>query len=152
SERLDLLGREIARLSRMLQELLSESGPPRDQPRVFGLTRLLTEVLALVRPQAVRQGVAARLQLPRARVAGLGARDPLKQALVNRLANALQAMPGGGRLDVSLALEERRAVVRVRDSGHGMSPAVLSKAFRMHDTTRPDGSGIGLFTARAAVE
>ncbi|HEX5011088.1 MAG TPA: ATP-binding protein [Planctomycetota bacterium] len=151
-ERLDLVSREIARLSRMLQDLLSQSGPPRDRLRIFGLRRLLTEVLALVRPEATRQRVATRLRLPPERVAVLGARDHLKQALVNLLANALEAMPDGGELAVELVVEDGRAVVRLRDSGQGMSPEVLARAFRMHYTTKPGGSGIGLFTARAVIE
>lgn len=151
-ERLDLISREIARLSRMLQDLLSQSGPPRDRLRIFGLRRLLTEVVALARPGATRQRVITRLRLPPERVAVLGARDHLKQALVNLLANALEAMPGGGVLDVELDVEDGRAVVRLRDSGQGMSPDVLARAFRMHYTTKPGGSGIGLFTARAVIE
>jgi len=151
-ERFDLVSREIGRLSRMLQELLSQGGPPRDRPRVFGLRRLLTEVLALTRPGAARQHVVTHLRLPPQRVAVLGARDHLKQAFINLLANALEAMPDGGELELELALKDGRAVVNLRDSGQGMPPDVLAKAFRMHYTTKPGGSGIGLFTARAAVE
>jgi signal transduction histidine kinase len=152
NERLDLVSRELGRLSRMLQVLLTQSGPPRDRPRVFGLRRLLAEGLALVRPQAGRQSVTVRLELPNFRVAVLGARDHLKQALVNLLVNALEAMPDGGQLTVVLTVEEGRAVVRVRDSGAGIPPEILAKVFHMHYTTKPGGSGIGLFTARAAVE
>ena len=151
-ERLDLVGREIARLSRMLQDLLTQSGPPRDRPRVFGLRRLLSEVVVLTRPEATRLGVTTRLQMPSERVAVLGARDHLKQALVNLVINALEAMPDGGELDLELAKADGRAVVHVRDSGQGMPPDVLARAFRMHYTTKPGGSGIGLFTARAAVD
>ncbi len=151
-ERLDLVGREIARLSRMLQVLLAQSGPPRDQPRVFGLRRLLLSTLALVRPQAQRQGVVTRLDVPSGRVAVLGPRDHLKQALMNLLVNALEAMPRGGHLSVALEVQDHRALVRVTDTGAGMSPEVLGQVFRMHFTTKPGGSGIGLFTARATLQ
>jgi signal transduction histidine kinase len=150
--RVELVAREIARLSRMLQVLLAQSGPPRDQVRVFGLRRLLVEVLALVRPQAQRQGVLTRLDVPSERVAVLGPRDHLKQALLNLLVNALEAMPLGGRLNVALETRDHRAQVRISDTGPGMKPEVLRQAFRMHFTTKPGGSGIGLFTARATVQ
>jgi len=150
--RIELVGREIARLSRMLQVLMVQSGPLRDQPRVFGLRRLLVEVLALVRPQAQRQGIVTRLEVPPERVAVLGPRDHLKQALMNLVVNALEAMPLGGRLVVALEVRHGRAQVRLSDTGPGMSPDVLRQAFRMHFTTKPGGSGIGLFTARATLQ
>jgi signal transduction histidine kinase len=150
--RLDLAAREIARLSRMLQVMLAQSSPHADTPRVFGLRRLLGEVLTLVRPAAARQRVELDLDLPPGRVAVLGARDHLKQALLNLAINALEAMPRGGRLEAALEVRDGRACVRLADSGPGLPPAVLEQAFRLHFTTKRDGSGIGLFTARAAVE
>jgi signal transduction histidine kinase len=150
--RIELVGREVARLSRLLTVLLGQAGPPREEPQLFGLRRLLGEVAALVRAQAERQGVELHLDVPADRIGVLGPRDELKQALLNLLNNALEAMPDGGRLELSLHCDASSAVVHVRDSGSGIPAGMLEKVFRMSFTTKADGTGIGLFTARATLE
>jgi signal transduction histidine kinase len=150
--RVDLVGREVARLSRMLTVLLGQSGSPRGEGRLFGLRRLLGEVAALVRAQAERQGVALRLDVPAERVAVQAPRDQVEQALMNLVNNALEAMPQGGRLELGLRADQETAVVHVRDTGPGISPAMLDQVFRMNYTTKADGTGLGLFTARATLE
>ena len=150
--RLDLVGREVARLSRMLTMLVGQAVPARGESRLFGLRRLLGEVAALVRAQAERQAVTLRLDLPDERVVVNGARDELKQALMNLLNNALEALPDGGRLEIGLRADQETAVVHVRDNGPGIPAAVLDQVFRINFTTKADGTGIGLFTARASLE
>jgi len=150
--RIDLVGREVARLSRMLTVMLGQAGPPREAPQLFGLRRLLGEVAALVRAQAAAQGVALHLDVPDERFGVVGPRDELKQALLNLLNNALEAMPHGGRLELALRGEGETSVVTVHDSGPGIPAAVIDKVFRMNFTTKADGTGIGLFTARATLE
>jgi len=150
--RLDLVGREVARLSRMLTVLLGQSDLPRDASQLFGLHSLLIEVAALVRPQAQRQGVALRLALPSESVHMQAPRDHLKQALMNLLNNALDATPRGGHIELALECDDERARIRVSDNGSGIPAQLLEQVFRLQFITRADGTGTGLFTARGTVE
>jgi signal transduction histidine kinase len=69
----------------------------------------------------------------------------LRQALVNLAKNAIQAMPNGGRLDVSCApTRDGRVEIRVADTGVGISPENLARIFDLYYTTKPTGTGIGL--------
>jgi CheY-like chemotaxis protein len=77
----------------------------------------------------------------------------LEQALMNLVLNARDAMPGGGRVTIETGhatLEQspagpmRAVMVRVSDTGHGMDPATLSRAFEPYFTTKPPGKGNGL--------
>lgn len=78
-------------------------------------------------------------------------RDLFKQALLNLLLNATQAMPGGGTITV-LALQEPEHVCLVLiDTGKGMPPEMLAKVFRPFFSTRPGGTGLGLPTARKII-
>jgi signal transduction histidine kinase len=83
-------------------------------------------------------------------------RQLIEQVLVNLITNACQAMEGteGAKLlEVASAVREGRVVLRVSDSGPGVSPEIEKKIFDPFFTTRKDGSGIGLsFSHRIVAE
>jgi signal transduction histidine kinase len=84
-------------------------------------------------------------------------RDLFKQALLNLLLNAQQAMPGGGQLTLQAAVAEpepgkKALCLMLIDTGQGMAPEVLGKAFRPFFTTKQGGTGLGLATARKIVQ
>ena len=68
----------------------------------------------------------------------------LEQILVNLVVNARDAMPGGGRLALSTARPGERVIVRVTDSGTGMTDDVAARAFDPFFTTKEKGRGTGL--------
>ena len=86
--------------------------------------------------------------------------DLFEQALLNLLLNAEQAMPDGGTLTLIGRVDDapdeadpapRRVCLDVIDTGCGMTPDVLAKMFRPFHTTKKDGNGLGLPTARKIV-
>ena len=79
-------------------------------------------------------------------------RDMFKQALLNVLLNAEQAMPDGGELTIQAAAEPNQVVLNLIDTGKGMNPEVLSRIFRPFYSTKPGGSGLGLPTTRKIVQ
>ncbi len=79
-------------------------------------------------------------------------RDMFKQALLNLLLNAQQAMPSGGEIALLARSEPDGVVFDLIDTGLGMSPEVLSKAFRPFYSTRGGGTGLGLPTTRKIIE
>jgi signal transduction histidine kinase len=70
--------------------------------------------------------------------------DLLKQAVLNVVQNGAQAMPQGGKLEVTLLEEGKSAVIQVEDHGGGISEDLREKIFDLYFTTKKDGSGIGL--------
>jgi signal transduction histidine kinase len=86
-------------------------------------------------------------------------RDLFKQALLNILLNAKQAMPQGGELTMQAAVERdgadgppTRLCLMFIDTGKGMSPEVLSRIFRPFFSTKPGGTGLGLATTRRIIQ
>jgi two-component system cell cycle sensor histidine kinase/response regulator CckA len=128
------------------------------------------DLAALVRrmqPMLVRMlGVGIRLELALPAGPAVVRADPreLEQVLVNLALNARDAMPKGGTLELGVALdaaapgasfsEESGRFVRlvVRDDGEGMSEEVLARAFEPFFTTKASGTGLGLASARLAIE
>jgi signal transduction histidine kinase len=143
---------ELQRLRRSLDNLLNHTALPRDDLEELDLRDPIIELETLLRPQCERQKVALTVRMPGQPVRVLGARDALKQALVNLGVNALEAMPRGGTLDLDLAVADSKATISVVDSGPGITPEMGEKIFTMHFTTKGGGSGIGLYVARAVVE
>jgi two-component system sensor histidine kinase HydH len=79
-------------------------------------------------------------------------RDMFKQALLNLLLNAQQAMPAGGEITLLARAEPEGVLFEVIDTGRGMTPEVLAQAFRPFYSTRSGGSGLGLPTSRKIIE
>lgn len=77
--------------------------------------------------------------------------DLFEQALLNLMLNAEQAMPEGGTLTLIGRVADGQVCLDVIDTGVGIPPEVMVKLFRPFHTTKPDGSGLGLATARKIV-
>jgi signal transduction histidine kinase len=77
--------------------------------------------------------------------------DLFKQALLNLMLNAAQAMPEGGELTIQAVQEPGEVCLSLIDTGTGMGPEVLSRLFRPFFSTKPGGTGLGLATSRRIV-
>jgi len=78
-------------------------------------------------------------------------RDMLKQALLNLMLNAEQAMPEGGQLTIQAVPEPGHVVLSLIDTGKGMAPEVLAKVFRPFFSTKPGGTGLGMPTTKKII-
>jgi signal transduction histidine kinase/CheY-like chemotaxis protein len=164
---LDQVLRAAERGRQQVERILAfSSGQPRRQV-VFRLQPLLHEVLDHL-PPASGTGVSIERPLHAPALAVRGDPAAAYEAVMNLCTNALQAMRGGGRLEVSLDEQRltaprqlydgmlppgRYARVRVRDSGQGMPPEVLAHLFEPFYTTRgrDGGTGIGLAVVHGVV-
>jgi signal transduction histidine kinase len=122
---------------------------------------LARAVTRLVEPQAAKQGVTFRLDVPGdetpdddgAALVVRGHRRALKQALLNLTTNALEAMPEGGTLTLRLRrADDGHAEVYVEDDGPGIAPDVQAHMFDLHYSTKAEGSGIGLYAVKRTLE
>jgi two-component system, NtrC family, sensor histidine kinase HydH len=78
--------------------------------------------------------------------------DRLHQLLLNLFSNAIQAMPEGGELQVTLTQDQHRATILITDNGPGFAVESLQRAFDPFFTTRASGSGLGLAVCRKIAE
>lgn len=156
-EQLRAIVEEVDRLDRRITHLLAFSRPAPFHPIPERVSALVQEVLPAFGERIRSQGVTLRVEipetLPEVHV------DPMKleQALVELLANALDAMPSGGTLTIAatISTDPRQiagVTVSVTDTGRGIPAEALASVGQPFFTTRQEGTGLGLATARRFVE
>lgn len=147
-----ILHEELMRLNRAVERLLPAAGPASEERGRFDLKELVDEVAPLLATTARHQSVKLEIHAPEERVSLEGQRDGMKQALLALSINALEAMPEGGRMVISLERREGRAVLSVSDSGPGVPEGVRDRMYDLYSTTKERHEGIGLYVARSVVE
>jgi len=143
---------EVARLKRLVSDLLNYGRPARLAVEPIDLHKLVDDTLSLIRPQADEQGVEVLLEGGDAESTILGDRERLKSCFSNIAINALQAMPSGGHLDVRIAKHDGFVEVNLSDTGIGISPESINKIFEPYFSTKQAGFGLGLAVTKAIVE
>ena len=141
---MDVIDAEIRRLDRVVQTLVDFSRPVELQLREQDLRAVVGDVLALATDELAMRGVTVRSRIPSRPVVANVDADLFKQALINVVENGAQAMPDGGKLEVSLETDHKFAVVRILDEGVGIPEEIREKIFDLYFTTKSEGSGIGL--------
>lgn len=155
-ESLSVVHRQLDLMKTYLQRFLA-LGRGRSGPRgPVELGNLLTEVLELVRPLGQHTRVELLYHAPAAPITIEGDADMLRQLLVNLVMNALEAanqqtgVPGHVR--VELEAVDGEAVLRVIDSGPGLSQPVQDHLFEPLVSDKPDGTGLGLSVAKQVAD
>ncbi len=141
---MDVIGREIHRLDRVVQMLVDFNRPLELRLTDFDLRRLIEDVALLASPEAARQGIKVETQLSEEPLPVHADADLIKQALLNVMLNGVQAMSSGGVLRVVARQQDMAASIEVHDQGSGIPPEVRDKVFNLYFTTKKTGSGIGL--------
>jgi len=146
-----ILIKEVDRLNRVVEDFLRFARPAPVERGRFDVNEALREVLTLTRQPALKNGV--RTELVPGEVPLLpGDREQLKQAFLNLVLNALQAMPDGGTLAIATERVEGRLRIRFADSGQGIPRENLERIFNPFFTTRQEGTGLGLAITHRIVQ
>ncbi len=144
---MDVISREIARLDRVVKTFLDFTRPVELRLTDFDLHQIAAEAAALVEPQARSQSVSVHISGAGHKVMVRGDRDLIKQATLNLVVNAVEAMKGGGTLRLWVRAEGPWAELIVADTGPGIPPEAGEKIFNLYYSTKAKGSGIGLAVA-----
>ncbi|HYR72181.1 MAG TPA: ATP-binding protein [Candidatus Acidoferrum sp.] len=142
---LEVIGGEIRRLDRVVQGFLKFMRPQELTLKPVDLNAMLQSVCALLEAESLSHGVRFVLELDAALPAVSADEELLRQAFINIVQNAVQAMPSGGAVRIRTRPEEVDWVrVTVTDQGVGIAPEDVDKIFKLYYTSKPGGSGIGL--------
>jgi signal transduction histidine kinase len=155
-EFLDVIVREVDRLDHTVEQLLDLARPMNTERAATDVEEVVDRALAVVNPQLEEAGVSIEKKTPSQPVQALADASQLTQVFLNLFLNALQAMPGGGTLSVTIGQQttagSRATVVEVTDTGQGMSQQTLEYLFMPFYTNKEKGSGLGLSISHKIIE
>ena len=145
--------REVDRLSEITEEYLRFGRMPKGVLSPIDAVGVVRDTRTFMAEELAIAGVEVQAWLPDEPVRVITDEGQLRQALVNVIRNAVEAMPGGGRLTLAVRAEGDRAVVEVTDTGTGIPESFRARLFEPFATTKPRGTGLGLaFVQQVAQE
>ncbi|GAB4320460.1 MAG: hypothetical protein Kow0059_14820 [Candidatus Sumerlaeia bacterium] len=149
-----IIGEEIRRLQDITENFLMSARPVKPHFEHCSVNTLIESALDLLRPEIESHGITLEFDpaedLPDVRVDAA----QLRQALLNILTNAVEALHNAAerRLSVRTYVREGMLAIAIADTGEGIPPDNLAKIFEPYFTTRFDGTGLGLFHVYRVVQ
>ena len=148
---LEIAKGEINRLDYIISQFLQAIRPTRPELKPVSLNDILLDTLTLLGPEIENREVTLSQhfaeELPNAPLDEV----QVKQALVNLIKNAIQAMTQGGALTLTTIAETDGVWVYVADTGGGIPQEKINRIFQPYFTTKKEGSGLGLMIVQRIV-
>ncbi|MGE8178974.1 sensor histidine kinase [Pseudomonas helvetica] len=135
---------EVTRINDLITEFLDFAKPNAPMRSTQPVRPLIDELVGFCAPELATHNIDARIEdnAPGATIYA-DARQ-LKQACLNLVINAIDAMPDGGRLTLGITSDKEYTVISVSDTGQGIEPDMLERIFTPFVTTKASGTGLGL--------
>ncbi len=142
--RLQVVQRETGRLREIVDDFLRYAGKMEVDKKPTEINELLDELVDFFTPQAQLQRVQLRLKPHTVPLVIPVDAKLIKQAVLNLMINATQAMPGGGELILSASQADGFARIDVIDTGPGIEAEAMKNIFNAYYSTKKGGTGLGL--------
>jgi len=147
-----VIEKETDRLEQILEGFLRYIDRTELQLASVDISSLVSDMVDFYSPQARSHSIIIRQQLYDKPLVCKADEGMLKQVILNLFINAQQAMSDGGELLIRTARQKKDAVIQISDTGSGIGPDKLPNIFDACYSSRPQGSGLGLPTAKKIVE
>lgn len=156
-EDFEVIAEEIGHIDTIVRNFLEFARPPKLTALPVSLSTVVDTTLTLLKHRLESYNVAVEVERTRMLPEIAADPDQLKEALVNLVLNACEAMVEGGRIVIReevgiLEPQGRVLALRVTDDGPGVDPALLDTIFQPFFTTKGEGSGLGLAIVKRIVE
>jgi signal transduction histidine kinase len=158
-----ILAAEIKRVDQLVSDFLLIARPQKLEKTKTVLNDLLDEVLVLHSAEALKKGIRIEREYEKKPVYAQVDPGKMKQAFLNLILNAIQAMPGGGKLTIELKnsdsiskvkqkLKSSYAKISFKDTGTGIKREDMSKIFDFYFSTKENGTGLGLAIVQQIID
>jgi PAS domain S-box-containing protein len=151
-ELLDKIIQSIDHLSDTVEKVMDFARPVKLVRQQVDLNHVVKEALHLLESQINGNKIENRVELASPDASGQIDETSIRSAVVNLLVNAIQAMPDGGKLDVTTTKSNRQLKLMITDTGCGMTEDQAKNVFEPFYTTKSKGLGLGMPYARKVIE
>ena len=150
---LELVEHNVKRISHIIRALLGFAGHNAQETEweEFDVGRALRQALALVEHRFDKGLIETSLVCADDLPMLVGNIGELEQVFINLMINAQNAMADGGTFMIEVQCQGQEVEVRFADTGPGIAPEHFDRIFEPFYTTRPDGTGLGLYISKAIV-
>jgi two-component system NtrC family sensor kinase len=135
---------ETVRLSDLLRKMLSFSKPDQEEKQAVDLNTVLDEILLLHEKQLQENDIKIKTSFEETLPQINASKDQLRQVFLNLVANARDAMPSGGTLNVKTYTDRENVKIDISDTGVGIKEEHIKKIFDSFFTTKDTIKGVGL--------
>ncbi|WP_419658396.1 two component system sensor histidine kinase, hybrid [Desulfosarcina variabilis str. Montpellier] len=148
----DIIVAESHRLNDIITDFLDYARPKAPNQNPCRIDEVIAKNIHFLDQQLKENGYVIRTDFSADTPVIRGDADMLYQAFLNLLINAMQSMPEGGLIDVTIKNKDRLLCVTIEDLGEGISPSVMEKIWDPFFTTKEKGTGLGLGIVRNIIE
>jgi signal transduction histidine kinase len=152
AEKLELAGRQLGRIERTIRDLVEFSRPTSAARSRVRVAEVIDDVLGIAKYYQRTGSRQITTDLPPDLPPIVTVRDHLTQVVLNLLLNAIDATGTGGHIHVVADHDGDRLRLSVLDDGRGIPEEDRARLFQPYFTTKPQGTGLGLFVCRRIVE
>jgi signal transduction histidine kinase len=139
-------------MDKVFKEFLYVSRPDSADREEIDIIACLRNAIEMLTPRFERASVKTELVCDTEPLSVLAYGGSLRRSLVNIITNAEQFSPQNGTITINVSTNNNNAVIEICDQGPGIPKEMRRKVFDMFETSRPEGTGLGLFIAKAAIE
>jgi signal transduction histidine kinase len=143
---------QVNTLDALTEEYLAFARFPRPHFDEDSVNEMVASLVEFVRPLATRQGIALRVSTDATVPSMTIDRTLLRQAILNLIKNGLEVLSQGGTLTVTTHRVADAVEIAVSDTGPGITEEVGPRLFEQFFTTKPQGTGLGLYISRQIIE
>ncbi len=152
AEKLDLVAGQVGRIQRTIRELIDFSRPTATEVVSVRLGEVVDEALGVAKYYQRTKDRAISTAIDPAIPPIRASRDHIQQIILNLVMNAIDATNKGGAIAIEAGVEDGSIVLSVTDDGRGIAIADRCRIFQPYFTTKPQGTGLGLYISRQIVE
>jgi len=141
----------INNLTATTEQILNYARPMTLAPRRVDLNAVAQDVIQLLGTEITAHHIEINLQLDSSGVTGMLDEPSIRAATLNLVLNAVQAMPSGGRLTIATGSAGNKLLMKIEDTGSGMSADQVKQLFEPFNTTKSRGLGLGMPYAQKVI-
>lgn len=144
---LDMIQNTVQRGAEMVRQIREYIRTGEGAVRALNVCDIVREAVELTRPLWTKSNVKVSMRLERVPSVMANAAD-LRRVFTNLIINAIEAMPSGGKINITCEAHDNRVVATISDTGAGIALDQQRRVFFPYFTTKPKGTGLGLSGAQ----